>query len=53
MNQYLHFQSKPLMILDIFATVQSLMNNIHLIDSYQSHLHVQYASNIEFIRQET
>ena len=48
---YLHFQSKPLMNLKIFATVHSLMNDIKLIDSCQIHLPVQYASNIEFIRQ--
>ena len=27
------------------------MNNTNLIDSYQAHLPVQYASNIELIRQ--
>ena len=27
------------------------MNDINLIDSYQAHLPVQYASNIKFIRQ--
>ena len=49
--QYLHFQSKPLMNHYIFATVYSLMKYIHLIDICQAHLPVQYASNIEFIRQ--
>ena len=49
--KYLHFQSKPLMNLLIFATVHSLMNEINLIDSWQAYLPVQYASNIEFIRQ--
>ena len=35
----------------IYATVHILMNNINLIDSCQAHFSVQYASNIEFIRQ--
>ena len=47
----LHIQRKPLMNLEIFATVHSLMNDINLFDSCQAHLPVQYASNIEFIRQ--
>ena len=53
MAQYLHFWSKPLMNLKIFATVHSLMNytNLNLIDSCQAHLPVQYASYIEFILQ--
>ena len=33
------------------ATFHSLMNYTYLIDSCQAHLHVQYTSNIEFIRQ--
>ena len=33
----------------IFATVHSLMNDINLIDSCQTHLPMQYALNIEFI----
>ena len=33
MTSYLHFQCKPLMNLEIFTTVHSLMNNINLIDS--------------------
>ena len=48
---YLHFQSKPLMIFVVFATVHNLMNGINLIDNCQAHLPKQYASNIEFIRQ--
>ena len=48
-----HFQSKPLMNFRFFfATVHSLMKDINLIDSCQAHLPVQYASNIECIRQE-
>ena len=39
---YLHFRSNPLMNLQIFATVHSLMNNINLIGSCQAHLSVQY-----------
>ena len=34
-----------------FATFHSLMHDIYLIDSYQAHLHVQDAKNIEFIHQ--
>ena len=34
-----------------FATVHSLMNYIDLIDNCQAYLPVQYASNIDFIRQ--
>ena len=45
---YLHFRSKPLMNLEIFATVHSLIN---LIDSRQAHLPMQYALNIKLIRQ--
>ena len=41
---YLHFQSKPFMNLQIFATVDSLMNDINLIDSCQAHLHMQYSN---------
>ena len=47
--EYLHFRSKPLMNLKIFATVHSLMNDFT--DSCQAHLHVQNAPKIEFIRQ--
>ena len=49
--QYLHFRRNPLMNLYIFATVHSLMNYTNLIDGCQAHLPVQYASNIELIRQ--
>ena len=46
------FSSKPLMNLRfISATVHSLMNDTSLIDSCKHHLPLQYASNIEFIRQ--
>ena len=38
MCEYLHFQSKPLMNLWIFATVHNLMKDINLIDSCQAHL---------------
>ena len=38
---YLHFRSNLLMNLKIFATVHSLMNYTHLIDSCQAHLPVQ------------
>ena len=38
------------MNLKIFATVHSLMNYTTLIDSCQTHLPVQRASNIELIR---
>ena len=48
---YSHFQSKPLMNLYIFAIFNSCMNVINLIDSCQAHLSIQYALNIEFIRQ--
>ena len=48
---YLHFQSKYLINLQIFATIHSLMNNTNLIDSCQAHLPVQHTLNIEFIRQ--
>ena len=34
-----------------FAIVHNLMNYINLIDSCLAHLPVQYASNIELIRQ--
>ena len=40
-----------LMNLYIFATVHSLMSYINLIDICPDHLPVQYASNIELIRQ--
>ena len=33
MQEYFHFQSKPLMNLEIFATVHSLMKDINLISS--------------------
>ena len=46
---YLHFRSNLLMNLKIFATIHSLMNYTHLIDSCQAHLPVQYPSNIELI----
>ena len=36
--QLLMFQSKPLMNLQIFAIVHSLMNDMNLIDSWQAHL---------------
>ena len=39
------------MNLKIFATVHSLMKDTRLIDRCQVHLPVQYALNIEFIRQ--
>ena len=39
------------MNIKIFATVHSLMNDIHLIEYCQGHLPMQYASNIEIIRQ--
>ena len=49
---YLHFQSKPFMNLQIFAAVDSLMNDINLIDSCQAHM--QYAPNIDsFARNDT
>ena len=48
---YSHFPSKPLMNLRIFATLHSLMKDTNLIDSCQAHFLVQYASNIESIRQ--
>ena len=51
MSKYLHFQSKPLMNLKIFATAHNLMKGITMIDSYQAHLSVQYALNIKFIHQ--
>ena len=38
---YLHFQSKPVINLEIFKSVQNLMNDTTIIDSY----HVKYASN--------
>ena len=42
------------MDLQIFGTVHSLMNGIHLIDSCQAHLSVPYASNIKsFARSDT
>ena len=41
MRLYLHFQSKSLINLMIFATVHSLMNGINVIDSCQAHLPVQ------------
>ena len=50
-RKYLHFRSKPLMNLYIFATVHSLMNYTNLIDSYQDHLPVQHASNIKLFCQ--
>ena len=40
MSIYLHFQSKPLLNLKIFATVHSLMNDTSLIDSCHAHLPV-------------
>ena len=49
--KYLHFKIKPLMNLQIFATVNSLMKDINLIHSCQAHLPVQYASYNKFIRQ--
>ena len=39
------------MNLKIFTNVHSLMNYTNLIESCQTHLAVQYASNIELIRQ--
>ena len=45
-TQYLHFESKPLMYLEIFTIVQSLMTTRNLRDSY-----VQYNSISEFICQ--
>ena len=39
------------MKLKIFENVQSLMNNINLIDSCKAHLPMQNTSKIEFIRQ--
>ena len=55
---YLHFiiniftfSKQALMNFKMFATVHSLMNDPNLIDSYQAHLPVQFASNIELIRQ--
>ena len=39
------------MNLKIFAIVHNLMNYINLIDSFQAHLPVQYATNIELIGQ--
>ena len=48
---YLHSRSKRLMNLKIFATVHSLMNDTNLNYSCQAHLPMQYASNIELIRQ--
>ena len=46
-STHLHFLSKPLMNLYIFATVHSLMNYT-LIDSCQAQLPMQCASNIEW-----
>ena len=45
------FDIDYLINLKIFATIHSLMNETNLIDSCQAHLHVQYASNMELIRQ--
>ena len=50
-NQYLHFQSQPLINLKIFATVYNLMKDINIIDSCQAHLPVQYALINKFISQ--
>ena len=52
---YLFIYSKDtndyiLINLDIFATVQSLKNEMNLINSCQAHLSAKCASNIEFIR---
>ena len=41
-----HLCDPPEEFLKIFATVHSFMNDKILIDSYQAHLPVQYASNI-------
>ena len=38
------------MNLEFFATVHKLMKDMDMIDSCQSHLSVQYASNNEFNR---
>ena len=51
MYVYIHFRSNHLIYLKIFATDHGLMNYTHLIDSCQAHFPVQYASNIELIRQ--
>ena len=50
MKKDVQFRNK-LMNLKIFATVHSLMKDTTVNDSCQAHLPVQYASNIEFIRQ--
>ena len=50
-GSYVHFRSKYLMNHLICATAHSLMNYINSIDSCQAHLPVQYALNIELIRQ--
>ena len=44
---YLHFQSKRLMNLKIFANIYNPMKQINMIDSCQAHLPMQFASNTE------
>ena len=50
-SKYIHFCSMPIRKLIVLATVHGLMNYTNSIDSCQAHLLVQYASNIELIRQ--
>ena len=45
MQEYLHFQSKPLMNLEIFATVYSFMKDINMISSLAHAIHFEHRIN--------
>ena len=51
MSKYIHFGINNFTNLKFFATVHTLKNYTHLIDSCQAYLPVQYASNIELFHQ--